>query len=121
MLLLLRCCWVSVFKTLIPLKTQVDTAIEGANEGANGGAIDGATITTKRKLSVLLKTIATNEGKRTPEYKEITKLGSERTLERYIEQLKDAGYIHFKGDAPQTGGYFITDKLKKIIGKEPPA
>ncbi len=114
-----------IFKTLIPLKTQIDTAIDGAIdgaiEGAIKGAIDGATITTKRKLSVLLKTIATNEGKRTPEYKEITKLGSERTLERYIEQLKDAGFIHFKGDAPQTGGYFITDKLKKIIGKELPA
>ncbi len=99
-----------VFKTRIPLKTQVEPAIDGA--------IDGAASTTKRKLFVLLKAIACNEGKRTPDFKEITKLGSDRTIERYIEQLKEVGFIYFKGSAPQTGGYYVTDKLKKIISKE---
>jgi ATP-dependent DNA helicase RecG len=69
----------------------------------------------KHKLSVLLKTIISEESKRTPDYKEITKLGSERTMERYIEQLKEVGFIEFKGTAAQTGGYFITEKIKKII------
>ena len=81
-----------IFKTRIPLKTQVEPAIDGATDGAAngaangaiGGAIDGAASTTKRKLSVLLKAIACNEGKRTPDFKEITKLGSDRTIERYI-------------------------------------
>jgi len=100
------------------LKTQVEPAIGGAADGAIDGAIDGAASTTKRKLSVLLKAIACNEGKRTPDFKEITKLGSDRTIERYIEQLKEVGFIYFKGSAPQTGGYYVTDKLKKIISKE---
>lgn len=64
---------------------------------------------------MLLKAIVENEGKRTPDYKTITNLGSKRTMERYIGQLKEAGFIEFKGTAAQTGGYFITDKLRKII------
>ena len=64
---------------------------------------------------MLLATIVNNEGKRTLDYNELTKLDSERTMERYIEQLKEIGFIEFKGTAVQTGGYFITDKLKKSI------
>jgi len=115
-------------KLSFPLNVKLGGAIDGAHDGAKDdklifkldgaidGAIDGATKATKRKLSVLLKAIVSNEGKRTPDYKEITKLGSERTMERYIEQLKEVRFIEFKGTAAQTGGYFITDKLKKIIG-----
>jgi ATP-dependent DNA helicase RecG len=114
-------------KLSFPLNVKLGGANDGADDGAKDdelffkldgaidGAIDGATKATKRKLSVLLKAIVSNEGKRTPDYKEITKLGSERTMERYIEQLKEVGFIEFKGTAAQTGGYFTTDKLKKII------
>jgi len=110
-------------KLIFKLGGAIDGAHDGAKDdklifkldGAIDGAIDGATKATKRKLSVLLKAIVSNEGKRTPDYKEITKLGSERTMERYIEQLKEVRFIEFKGTAAQTGGYFITDKLKKII------
>lgn len=83
--------------------------------GATVGAIDGATKTTKSKLSILLKAIAENEGKRTPNYKAITNLGSERTMERYIKQLKEAEFIEFKGTAAHTGGYYITKKLRRLI------
>jgi len=55
--------------------------------GATVGAIDGATKRTRSKLSILLKAIVENEGKRTPDYKSITNLGSERTMERYIEHM----------------------------------
>jgi ATP-dependent DNA helicase RecG len=114
-------------KLSFPLNVKLGGAIDGAYDGAKDdkllfkldgaidGAIDGATKATKLKLSVLLKAIVNNEGIRTPDYKELTKLGSERTMERYIEQLKGVGFIEFKGTAAQTGGYFITDKLKKII------
>ncbi|KOH42629.1 RNA-binding domain-containing protein [Sunxiuqinia dokdonensis] len=117
----------SSVKLSFPLNVKLGGATDGANGGASNdtlttkldgaidGAIDGATKATKRKLSVLLKAIVSNEGKRTPDYKGITKLGSGRTMERYIEQLKEVGFIEFKGTAAQTGGYFITDKLKKII------
>lgn len=112
-------------KLSFPLNVKLDGATDGANDdaltskldGAIDGAIDGATKTTKRKLSILLKAIVVNEGKRTPDYKEITRLGSERTMERYIEQLKEVGFIEFRGTAAQTGGYYTTDKLKKMINK----
>lgn len=114
-------------KLAFPLNVKLGGATDGAHDGAfddslnsklDGaidGAIDGATKATKGKLSVLLQAIVNNEGKRIPDYKETTKLGSERTMERYVEQLREAGFIEFKGSAAQTGGYFITDKLKKII------
>jgi ATP-dependent DNA helicase RecG len=111
------------FSLNIKLGGATDGAIDGANDyslsskidGAIDGAIDGTTKTTKNKLSILLKAIVENEGKRTPDYKAITKLGSERTMERYIEQLKAAEFIEFKGTAAHTGGYYLTEKLKRLI------
>ena len=105
------------------LRIKFGGATVGAVDGAtnNGlflkidGAIDGATKTTKSKLSILLKAIAENEGKRTPDYKSVTNLGSERAMERYIGQLKEAGFIEFKGSAAHTGGYYLTEKLKRLI------
>ena len=113
-------------KLAFPLNIKLGGAIDGATGGANNigerkyggaidGAIDGATKSTKKKLSILLKAIVENEGKRTPDYRAITNLGSERTMERYIEQLKEVGFIEFKGAAAQTGGYYLTEKLKRII------
>ncbi|MDD2385172.1 MAG: hypothetical protein PHP52_00125 [Bacteroidales bacterium] len=65
----------------------------------------------KEKLSVLPKAIAINEGKRAPDY--ITEIGvSERTMERYLQQLKEVGLIEFRGEAAQTSGYYLTKKLK---------
>lgn len=114
-------------KLAFPLNVKLGGAIGGADGGAIDdtvvskiggaidGAIDGATKATKDKLTVLLQAIVNDEGKRTPDYRKVTKVGSERTMERYVEQLREAGFIEFKGSAAQTGGYFITDKLKKII------
>lgn len=80
-----------------------------------GGAIEGATEGVKEKLVILLTAIAHDEGKRVPDYREKTKL-AESSIERYIAQLRCAGLIEFRGDAPQTGGYYLTevlnDKLK---------
>jgi len=33
-------------------------------------------------------------------------------MERYLQQLKEAGLIEFKGEASQTGGYYLTKKMK---------
>lgn len=89
----------------------VDGAVDGAKTKENDGAIDGATKGVKDKLSTLLKAIASHEGNRAPEY--ITVIGvSERTMERYLQQLKEAGLIEFRGDAAQTGGYYLTKKMK---------
>ncbi|MBK8390733.1 MAG: hypothetical protein IPL23_16240 [Saprospiraceae bacterium] len=96
----------------------VDGAIsnenDGAIDGAIGGAFDGATKGVKEKLFILLKAIVSNEGNRAPHY--ITLIGvSERTMERYLQQLKEAGLIEFRGDAAQTGGYYLTKKMKSKL------
>ena len=60
---------------------------------------------------LFLELLPTHEGNRAPEY--ITAIGvSERTMERYLQQLKEAGLIEFKGEAAQTGGYYLTKKMK---------
>lgn len=107
------------FKTVITIGKTLSAKIEGAIEGtieggfdgAIDGAIDGATLKVKDNLSALLKAIATNEGKRAPEYRTVVDV-SERTIERYIQQLKEVGLIEFRGDSPQTGGYYLTKKMR---------
>jgi len=64
---------------------------------------------------MLLKAIIRDEGKRATYYKMITSLGSERTIERYLQLLRDAALIEFKGTASKTGGYFLTQKAKTEI------
>jgi len=68
----------------------------------------------KDKLKILLSAITAKEGMRVPYYEEMTKI-SIKTLERYIKQLRDANLIEFKGEAPQTGGYYVTKELKKKL------
>lgn len=89
-------------------------AFEGATKGAIEGAIEGATKGVKEKLIILLTAIAANEGKRVPDYKGITQL-PESTMEGYIKRLKEANLIEFRGDAPQTGGYYLTKKMKEKL------
>ncbi|MFS4445441.1 hypothetical protein [Maribacter sp. 2307UL18-2] len=110
----------ATFKTIIPIPVRrVDDggtsgANEGAIEGAIEGVIEGVTDGVKERLVLLLTAIANDEGKRVPDYREKTKL-AESSLERYIAQLRTAGLIEFKGDAPQTGGYFLKDTVKQLI------
>ena len=120
----------TIFKTVIPTpiiggalsgSTTGSTIVTGTlvdgNDGAIDGAIDGVSSVNKNKLAKLLKAILQEEGKRMPIYKEVTGLGSDRTMERLIQQLRDASLIEFKGESPQTGGYFLTEQAKKNINK----
>lgn len=68
-------------------------------------------------MATLLKAIVDSEGKNALEYTIETKLGSQRTVERYMQQLRNAGLIEFKGDATQTGGYYLTDTMKQIYNQ----
>ncbi len=109
----------SIFKTIISIGSEsheeiIGGATGGAIEGAIKGAIEGATEGVKEKLAALLGVIARNEGRRVPDYKELTQL-PESTIEGYIKRLKDAGLIDFKGDATQTGGYYLTEKMKSKL------
>jgi len=78
------------------------------------GAIEGVSKGVKEKLVILLRAIASNEGNRAPDYKEATGLAGS-SLERYLKQLKDSGLIEFRGEASQTGGYFLTKKPKENL------
>jgi len=78
------------------------------------GAIEGVSTRLKDKLGKTLKAIIENEHKRIPEYVKLTGYTA-KTLERYIKQLKDAGLIDFTDGGTKTGGYLITELLKKEL------
>lgn len=92
----------------------IDGAFDGAFDRAFDGAFDGATKKFKERSILLLKEIATNEGKRLPDLNCFINV-SERTLERYLQKLKEAGLIEFRGYAAQTGGYYLTEKFKEDL------
>ncbi len=70
-------------------------------------------------MKLLLKAIASDEGKRIPFYKNAAKLDdSDRTIERYMQQLREADLIEFRGEASQTGGYFVKDSIKQLLESE---
>ena len=119
----------AVFKVTIPIpETGVggkpegvsEGVVEGTNEeligGAVGGAVGGATKRVKEKLTLLLNTIVIEEGKRTPDFAKFLKI-SERSIERYLQQLKEAGLIEFVGVAAHTGGYYLTKRMQDILTK----
>ena len=84
------------------------------SEGAFEGAFEGATKAIAAKLVKLIQIIANHQGYRSPELQVKSDL-TRKTLERYLKQLREYGMIEYRGDAPQTGGYFLTDKTKEII------
>jgi len=63
----------------------------------------------KRNLKLLLFAIAKQQGLRLPDLIAANDF-SERSAERYLRQLREAGLIKFTGDARKTGGYYLTDK-----------
>jgi hypothetical protein len=87
---------------------------DGVNDDVNRLLDEGATKGVKEKLIILLTAVAENEGKRVPDYKGITQF-PDSTMESYIKRLKEADLIEFRGDAPQTGGYYLTKKMKENL------
>lgn len=98
----------ATFKTIIPVnETLLGTSV---------GVFVGVTKGVKEKLKAIIKAIAEEEGKRIPFYNSTANLDeSDRTIERYMQQLREADLIEFRGEASQTGGYYLTDELKKTI------
>ena len=58
-----------------------------------------------RLLITLLETIYSHSGTRTSALQELINV-PEKTLERHIKILRDAGLIEYKG-SPKKGGYYI--------------
>ncbi|TKG95756.1 transcriptional regulator [Puteibacter caeruleilacunae] len=89
-----------------PTQLTIEEAIEGATKGTSERV--------KEKLTLLLKIILLDEGKRIPDYAKQTKSAISST-ERYIKILREAHFIEFKGEASQTGGYYLTKSMKKNL------
>ncbi len=79
------------------------------------GAIDSATKQVKKRLGIILKAILTDEGKRAPDYAAAIKIGSTRTIERYVHQLRDARFIEFRGETARPVGTFITEEWRNTL------
>jgi ATP-dependent DNA helicase RecG len=143
-----------IFRTIIPLKSEVgdssnrvqepvnvevdgvNAEVDGVNAEVDGvnAEVDGVNLKiignvldkavkninseTRENLYSLIIALIENEGNRIPYYRDKTKLGSMRTMERYFDRLKSADLVEFRGTSPKTGGYFITEKLRKQIEKE---
>jgi len=111
-------------KTIGPAKEKNKGANEGVNEGAElrlenvksiiNEAFKGGTSNMKTKATSLLNLMINEQGKRAPEYAALTGL-SLSTVERYIRQLRKLDLVDFSNEPTKVGGYFITEKLKKII------
>lgn len=78
---------------------------EQVSGGVNGGVSDGVNGGVDDEVNALLKVIEENPGIKSMSLKEQTNV-SQRTIERWLKQLRDENRIEFIG-APKTGGYFI--------------
>ena len=94
----------NIFSVQVPIPKRI-------NEGALG-AYEGATKVVKGKLIKIIQIIALNEGSRTPELQAKSGM-TQKTLERYLRMLRGYGMIKYIGEAPQTGGYFLTEKTRE--------
>ena len=84
-------------------------------EASRGGVSGGV---TPAESVHLLQLIQTQPGLKTTEF--VAQTGKpQRTIERWLKQLKENGLIVFKG-APKTGGYYLTaDETAHPEGKKP--
>ena len=81
---------------------------DGVSDGVNDGVNDGVRI----ELIKIVEIILSKEGINTVDI--ATKSGKPKpTMERYLRTARELEIIEFKG-APKTGGYYLTDKMKKI-------
>ena len=105
----------SSFSVEVPIPIRPNEGLsEGLSEGAFEGAFEGATEIVKSNLIKLTLLLASNEGLRTPELKHKSNM-PQKTLERYLKTLRDEKIIEFKGDAPQKGGYYLTQQIKEKL------
>lgn len=120
-----------IFKIIIPIALKTDLTTDPTTDPTIDPTISGSkyqniksiieeelseiTETNLSKLTTLLIQIIVNEGKRRPDYVELTKLGGDSTVKRFIDQLRSVDLIEYRGEAKHTGGYFKTKKLENII------
>ena len=85
-----------IFKTILWRKNLEDIVGVGVNGGVSGGVNGG--------VKDILVLIENNPGINVSSIKSLLNI-PQRTIERWIQQLKNENKIEFKG-APKTGGYW---------------
>lgn len=90
-----------IFKTILWRKNTDDIVEVGVNGGVNGGVSGGVS----GGVNDILVLIENNPGINVSSIKSLLNI-PQRTIERWINQLKKENKIEFKG-APKTGGYFV--------------
>ncbi|HEV7350964.1 RNA-binding domain-containing protein [Telluribacter sp.] len=94
----------------------LNDTVNAPNDGVNGGInpiFDGVNDGVKKEVAKLVALIHKSEGINTKQLTTET-AKSRRTVERYLKIAREANIIKFKG-APKTGGYFLTEKMKKLL------
>ena len=81
-----------------PQNTLAPTEIGGVSGGVSGG-VNGGVNTPEALRQMILKTPGLNAASLVERSAK-----PQRTVERWLKQLKDQGHIEFRG-APKTGGY----------------
>ncbi|TXH52946.1 MAG: AAA family ATPase [Bacteroidia bacterium] len=92
---------VVVYNKKLKVTDKVTDNTGGLNVGVNEGVSEGV----NEGVNKLQKVIEEFPGKRTPYYAEIMNI-PEKTLERWLKQLRKEGKIEYRG-APKTGGYYL--------------
>ena len=109
-----------IFKIKIPVsfKEVAKEVDKKSVEGLIESSFRNSTKNVKAKLLILIESIASNEGKRIPDYSKLTGLPI-GTIEKYLSRLRTFEIIEFSGKSKKTDGYFITKKYRDILFKNP--
>jgi hypothetical protein len=89
----------------------------GVSDGVSDGVIDGISDGVKEEIVSIVDLIANNEGINTINIVAKTGNKSKPSIERYLKLARDLEIIEFKG-AAKTGGYFLTEKIKRTTLKK---
>lgn len=87
------------------LARRVEGVIEGVTEGVTEGV--------KERMSAIVALLSKQQGLRIS-HMALDLNVPDKSLERYIKQLKEAKIIEFKG-APKSGGYYLTTNAVKKL------
>lgn len=103
-----------IFKIIIPIAGATMQTDKGKIEKVIEDAFMESAKSVRDKLVILVDAIATNEGKRVPDYKYLTGIPTS-TIEKYLINLREVGFVEFVGESLKTGGYYISLKIKDVF------
>lgn len=95
-----------------------DKIVEGVIRELLGERLRKTRRDVRSRMEVILKAIYNQPGRKATDYHRVADVGGIRSVERYLQQLKDVELVEFRGEATKTGGYFPTQFLIDEIEAE---